>query len=81
MSKRMSDVEAADFYAEPANRTFDPNRVIRPRALGDHPRPLSHRDANFVHGTLRTQPHPAGTTDSGQVGFSADTRTLSRPPG
>ena len=31
----MSDEEAADFYADPANRAFDPTRVVRPRALAD----------------------------------------------
>jgi hypothetical protein len=31
----MSDEEAADFYADPANRAFDPTRAVRPRALTD----------------------------------------------
>lgn len=35
MAEPMTDEEAADFYADPANRAFDPNRVIRRQALGD----------------------------------------------
>lgn len=35
MSRRMSAEEAADFYADPANQGFDPQRVVGPRALGD----------------------------------------------
>jgi hypothetical protein len=35
MAKPMSDEEAADFYADPANRVGNPDRVIRPRTLGD----------------------------------------------
>jgi hypothetical protein len=31
----MSDEEAADFYADPANQTFDPTRVVRARPLAD----------------------------------------------
>jgi hypothetical protein len=31
----MSDEEAADFYADPANRAFDPTRAVRSRALTD----------------------------------------------
>jgi hypothetical protein len=31
----MSDEEAADFYADPANQGFDPARVVRPGALVD----------------------------------------------
>jgi hypothetical protein len=31
----MSDAEAADFYADPANQEVDPTRVVRPRPLGD----------------------------------------------
>jgi len=33
--RAMSDEEAADFYADPANQTFDPTRVVRPRPLAD----------------------------------------------
>jgi hypothetical protein len=35
MAKPMTDEEAADFYADPANQTFNPNRVIRRQPLGD----------------------------------------------
>jgi predicted HicB family RNase H-like nuclease len=33
--RTMSDEEAADYYADPANQTFDPTRVVRPRGLAD----------------------------------------------
>lgn len=35
MAKAMNDEEAADFYADPANREVNPDRVIRRRPLGD----------------------------------------------
>ena len=31
----MTDEEAADFYADPANRAFNPDRVVRRPPLGD----------------------------------------------
>jgi hypothetical protein len=35
MANPMTDEEAADFYADPANQGFNPNRVIRRQAQGD----------------------------------------------
>lgn len=33
--RRISDEEAAEFYADPANQGFDATRAVRPRPLGD----------------------------------------------